>query len=192
MSEVLVQVDPQLAAASSLQVLVVPQAAALCTSDCSFSVIEEDLYSLLTLVRGGDMVQQDLLQLLLVLHQLGHHGGRDLGDGLVIRLVYGVVVWSSSYNCLLGGEEECEVVHVAELLRQLRLLYEPQQPGGAALLQMVDDASDRGLNDHILCTVTTVNHHTQSQLTTNNAVISRASNEGSRRYFIYIHEEGPY
>ena len=38
------------------------------------------------------MVQQDLLQLLLVLHQLGHHGGRDLGDGLVIRLSFGVVI----------------------------------------------------------------------------------------------------
>ena len=103
------------------------------------------------------MVQQDLLQLLLVLHQLGHHGGRDLGDGLVMILVLGVV---TSYGCLLGGEEECEVVHVAELLRQLRLLYQPQQPGGPALLQMLDDASDRGLNDHILCTVQCQSSHT--------------------------------
>ena len=38
------------------------------------------------------MVQQDLLQLLLVLHQLGHHGGRDLGDSLVKRIVNGVVI----------------------------------------------------------------------------------------------------
>ena len=71
-----------------------------------------------------------------------------------------IMIWSSSYGCLLGGEEECEVVHVAELLRQLRLLYQPQQPGGPALLQMLDDASDRGLNDHILCTVQCQSSHT--------------------------------